>query len=93
MAQSILEEVRRKMSDPEFMEELRRFGRNCDYGWAHLEEWRLKYPDSWVGVFNEELVAVDENPDRLIATLEARSIPLREAFVQFIPKEKADLVL
>jgi hypothetical protein len=94
VTESIFDQFRRAWGDPqEALERLRRGERNTNYALDHLEAWRLQYPDSWIGVYNEQLVAVDKDADRLIAKLESKSVPLREAFVRFIPKEKYSLVL
>ena len=94
MTDSVFDEFRRRIGDPkEFRERLGRFGRNADFAFAHLEDWRLRYPDSWVGVYDEKLVAVAKSSEEILAVLRDKSIPLQEAFLRFISKEKYSLVL
>ena len=94
MPESIFDQFRRAWGDPqEALERLRRFGRNAEYALDHLEEWRLQYPDSWVGVYDEELVAVGKTSDEVMFAFKKKGIPARSAFLRFIPKEAYSLVL
>jgi hypothetical protein len=94
MSESIFDQFRRKIGDPKaFRERLQRYGRNSQFALRHLEEWRLQYPDSWVGVYDEKLVAVAKDRDDLVAVLKAKQVPLEGTFVRFITKEKYAIIV
>ncbi len=51
-----------------------RFQAEARYLHHHLGELRRKYPERWVGVFQEQVVAVADNPKQLMQQLHDRGI-------------------
>jgi len=71
----------------------RRLNADMKYAISHTEEWRKKYPDHWVAVFNCELIAVDRSIDRFREAMEATGVPLTEVYFEFLPRENVLLML
>ncbi len=59
----------------------------------HEEEWRREYPDHYVIVYDQELIAVSKDPEAALDAIAARGIPVREALLRLITKEKRKLIL
>ena len=59
----------------------------------HLPEWRQKYPNRWVAVYRQRLVAVEETPEQLLRVIREHDIPVAEAILDFLTEEKVAYVL
>ena len=55
---------------------------------AHCQEFSQKYPDQWVGVYLEELVAVAPTMQELLEQASARGVPHHALRVNFMGKIK-----
>lgn len=60
---------------------------------ANLDEWRTKYPNRWVAVYEDELVAVADTSERLLEEIERKGVPVRKAVVDFITEKRANFIL
>jgi hypothetical protein len=81
-------------SDKELLHErLERFGADVQFALDHSEEWRRLHPDHWIAVYQRELVAVEQDEKSLYAAAKRKSIPLADAFVNFLPRVKPILML
>ena len=67
---------------------LERGARDLEFAFAHMEEWRRIYPNHWIAVFDQKLVAAESSPDLLLQRLREQNIPRGESFVKFLPKTK-----
>ncbi len=59
----------------------------------HLEEWRGRHPNSWIAVYDGQLMAVESSKERLFRALDHKKIPLAEVLLDFLNAEKSILVL
>ena len=60
---------------------------------AHFDEWLERYPDMYVAVYKEELVAVAPNSTELVKKIEAKGIRPGVARWRFLPSEPFNLML
>jgi hypothetical protein len=85
-----------KMGTPEEVKErlerLDRLERNTRFASDHMDEWRLQYPDCYVLVFDEKLVASTPSFEELLRLIDGLKLP-GGAHVRFVTKEKHALVL
>jgi hypothetical protein len=62
--------------------ELRRFRQDVEYFEAHRDELLSRYPEQWVAIFKQQVVAADPDYDRVLDQLEAKSIPVGKVFIE-----------
>ena len=60
---------------------------------AHIEEWLERYPDMYVAVYKEELVAVAPNSTELVKKIEAKGIRPGITCWRFLASKPFDLRL
>jgi len=51
---------------------------------SHQQEWKKQYPDKWIAVYKEELVAIAATTADLYRELEERDIPRNHTKVHFL---------
>jgi len=61
-------------------EELERHRRDAEYFQAHRQELLERYPERWVAVYNQEVVAAAKDQKRLLRQLERRGVPSGRVF-------------
>ena len=66
----------------EKMNELLRFHRNVEYFRAHHDQLLEQYPEQWVAVLDERVVAADSDYERLLKFLKANGVPLGKVYIQ-----------
>ncbi len=59
---------------------------------AHREELLRQYPEQWVAIFEERVVGVNEEFDRLLEDLRARGVPVEFARFEHLTT-KDDILL
>jgi uncharacterized protein DUF5678 len=77
----------------EFRESMERGERDLKFALAHLEEWREQYPNHWIAVFDEKLVAAESSFDRLLKKLREHNVPPAKSYVKFLPEKRLDFRL
>lgn len=73
--------------------ELDRFDADVNFLDQHRRELRERYPNQWVAVYNQELVAVAADPCRLVVQLGDRGIPPQHVYHEFLATDPSLLVL
>lgn len=87
--EEFLAEFRKAVGTPqEAAESMKRFEVTTRYAFAHLEEWREEYPNHWIAVRGEELVAAESSSKRLRKRLAEKEIPVRGTYVTFLREER-----
>ena len=73
--------------------ELEQAQRDLEYLASVYDEFQRKYPNQWLAVFNEQVVAVAEDPDDVYAALKSAGVPLGQAMVMPLIGDDRILVL
>ena len=60
---------------------------------SHQQEWKEQYPDKWIAVYQEELVAIAATTADLYRKLEERNIPRNETKVRFLNTKDVNWML
>jgi hypothetical protein len=55
---------------------------------AHKEEWREENPNTWVAVYNGELIAMERSWKRMEKVLQRRPVPEGNPMVCFLGEKK-----
>ena len=71
----------------EAQRELEAFGRDAQWYSDHYEELREQYPDYWVAIYNEELVATSPDQDALFAALKKKGVKATKAYMKYLSTE------
>jgi hypothetical protein len=74
-------------------EELDRFTADAEYFDAHRQALLARYPEQWVAVFGQEVVATAKDLKRLIAQLERKGIPPAQAYRAYLTDREEMLIL
>lgn len=69
------------------------FRKSCAFADAHRAELLAEYPDQWIGVFDGEIRAHDQDLHRLLAQLDALGVPRRALFTQFLDTNPLPMML
>jgi Family of unknown function (DUF5678) len=72
---------------------LKRFKEEFDFYELHHDELLEQYPEEWVAILDQAVVAADPNPETLIATLRQRGLPTERALVQHLTRHEETLIL
>lgn len=72
---------------------LKRFKKEIDYYQAHHDELLEQYPEEWVAIFNRAVVAADSEPEKLLATLREKGVPVERALVEHLTRHEDTLIL
>jgi len=73
--------------------ELRRFRKDAEYYEAHRAELLQQYPEQWVAIFNQQVVAADQDFDRVLDEVEGRGLPVGRVFIQRLTAKDELLIL
>ena len=60
---------------------------------AHRAQWMEQYPDMYVAVFQEKLVAAATTVDGMVEQLEAKGVPAGHSYWQFLDTDPMDLLV
>ena len=75
----------RLLTDPEYRDELsRQRQKDLDFIQSNSKELIKQYPDQWVAVYREKLIAADPTSEGVQKKLEAQGIPGDEAYLEFV---------
>ena len=74
-------------------QELERFRKDALYVDEHREELTARYPDRWIAVFEERVVADARSPKELRAKLLKKNVPPGEAYHAYLPTQEEDLLI
>jgi hypothetical protein len=74
-------------------EDLERHRRDALWFDAQRDAILAAYPDQWVAVFNQQVVAAAKSLGTLLAQLDARGIPRGCAFCEYVTGDEVDLIL
>jgi hypothetical protein len=67
--------------------------KNVRMALANLEDWRETYPNRWIAVYKQKLIAATSSRAELLKVLHQEQVPLRDVYVDFISEEKSALML
>ena len=85
-------EIRELIGDPEeFWQKREAFARSEQFFWDNHDRLLKEHPESWVGVYEEELRVAD-TLDALLEALDQAGIPRGETCVHFVTAEKRILI-
>lgn len=73
-------------------QELERFTADMLYFDQHRHALLRQYPDKWVAIYQNQVVATAKTLPRLVTQLERKGIPKGRAFVEYVT-EKEDLLI
>ena len=74
-------------------QELERFRKDALYVNEHWEELTARYPDRWIAVYEERLVADAKNPSQLRSKLLKKGVPPGEAYRRYLSTKEEDLLI
>ena len=69
------------------LERKRRIDESLRFMFEYVEEWREKYPNSWVAVHGCRLVAVEPEWTQLTRSIEDQDVDLKEVQVVFVTEK------
>ena len=72
---------------------LKQFKKEVEYYHAHRDELLEQHPERWVAIFEQQVVAVAAEPERLLATLRQRQIPPERALVEHLTLHEETLIV
>ncbi len=81
------------MQAQQIQHRLERYRRDALYFEAHREELLEHYPDHWVAIYNQAVVAAAKQLPQLLRKLDKLGVPRGEAFVEHVSGEDDVLVL
>lgn len=74
-------------------QELARFKRDTAYFEAHREQLLSEYPDQWVAIFNEQVVAADPDFDCVLDAVQQKGVPVGQVLVQHVTAKDETFIL
>lgn len=74
-------------------QELERFTADMLYFDQHRHELLRQYPDKWVAIYQNQVVATAKTLPRLVKQLERKGIPKGRAFVEYVTAKEDLLIL
>ena len=93
MVQEALDGLEKLLQDPNGLRErIQRMERNVEFALAHQEDWREEHPNHWIAVYDAKLVAAESSMRRLRATLQKKSIPVRDVYLTFLREDLSDFI-
>ena len=67
--------------------------KDWDFLETHSKEWHKQYPEKWVAVYQEELVAVADDFDTLLSNIDEKNIPRDKVVVEFLTTKRIPLIM
>ena len=77
----------------EVQAEMEQFERDIAYYQAQRETLLQQYPETWVAIYNQQVVGAAKDLKRLIHQLEKRGIPKCRPFVEYVTEKEELLIL
>lgn len=87
-----LEWIERKGGARAFAKDMEEFGALIDTFYAQRNDLVKKYPDHWIGMYQDKVVVAKEFHE-LMRQMDETGIPAGEAFVEFLNTEEEDWIL
>ena len=81
-----------EFDDEKLTAEFRQFDKDRHFLEAHQSEWLEQYPDMYVAVYGEELVAVASSRKELAEQIRARDIRSGTAYTRYLTTKKVIMV-
>lgn len=82
-----------QLNKEQIIAEMLAFQVNMDLLAANCGPWQEQYPGNWIAVDKGELVAVEEDPDALVALLREKAIPPARVLIFYLPPNGVEYVL
>ncbi len=79
--------------DPEIASRMRQFEQDRIFMNAHFAEWLEQFPDMFVAVYEERLVAVAATADELAKLQKEKGVPPGRSYWRFLSTTQFDLVV
>ena len=76
-----------KINMEEAQKALEEFRKDTQWYRDHYEELREQYPDHWLAVYKEELVAASPDMDEMFDNLKRKGVPATQAYITFLSTE------
>ncbi len=73
--------------------DLERFRKDTQYFEAHREELVKRYPDQWVSIFDEQVVAASADLEEVLAQKRAKGVPPGKGLVEYVTAKDEVLIL
>ena len=74
-------------------EELQRHRQDALYFQQHRQELLTRYPEHWLAIYNQQVVAAAKDHKRLLRQLERKGIPPGRVFREYLTDEEDLLIL
>ena len=68
----------------EAQKELEAFRKDTRWYRDHYDELREQYPDQWLAVYDEELVAASPDEDEMFTELKRKHIPATKTYIKYL---------
>jgi len=72
--------------------ELQRFRRDAEYYERHRADLVRRFPDQWVAIFNQDVIAADSDYERVLDQIEEKGVAVGKVFIEQAT-EKDDLLI
>jgi len=74
-------------------EELERYRMDALYFEQHRQDLLHRYPERWIAVYNQEVVATARRLPQLLQQLENRGLPRAQVFIEHVSAKEVLLIL
>lgn len=74
-------------------ESIAAFERGKSFVDSNREEFLRRYPDCWIAVYQEQIIATDKNLKNLIETIRKRGIQTQDVVVDLVTTKKQPILL
>ena len=82
-----------RIDEAKFKASARQWRKDRLYLEAHRAQWMEQYPDMYVAVFQEKLVAAAATVDGMVEQLKANGVPAGHSYWRFLDTDPMDLVV
>ncbi|MBI3327239.1 MAG: hypothetical protein HYZ81_11130 [Nitrospinae bacterium] len=74
-------------------EELERYREDALYFEQHRQEWLQRYPERWIAVYNQAVVATARRLPQLLERIEKQGLPRAQVFIEHVSAREDLLIL
>jgi hypothetical protein len=93
MGESIFQALERHMNDPATIESFKKLDKAVQFAAVNDQRWREEYPNRWIAVHCDELVAVADTQPELMATVQRLGLPRNEIHTDFLREPRPVTIL
>ncbi len=68
----------------EAQKELEAFRKDTRWFSEHYDELRERYPDHWIAIYNQDVVAASPNQDAMFAELKRKRVSATKAYIKYL---------